>query len=243
MSQLLSPIGLLLLAMLLIALALYWRRRGLLVVGTGLTLLAIAGMTPWVANQLVVMVESRADNGSEGCAELELIVLLSGGLDYPPRSPEDFAALTEESLLRSFHFASRAYAEPSELPLLVAGGGPFQISESAVMAGLLERLAPTLAPILLETESRSTWESAEQLARTLPPPRSIALASSALHLPRAARAFSAAGYTVCRWPLQRRAMVVGGIGAWTPQSSALRKTEAALHEIVGDWAYRWRSGG
>ena len=33
----------------------------------------------------------------------------------------------------------------------------------------------------------------------------------------------------------------GGIGYFIPQSSALVKSEAAIHELVGEANYRWRA--
>ena len=215
-----------------------WQRRWIRAGSAALACVAWAAMTPLVANALVGLIERRADPGDDQCHEVDALVLLSGGLDRPPRSANDYAALTGSSSARLFGLLERL-PEPT-LPVIISGGGPFAHAEAELLASLLKRFAPSLTPIL-ESRSMNTWDNAFEVAKLLPPPRHIALASSAMHLPRARLAFMAAGFSVCRWPLDRRSLAVGGIGALVPQSSSLRKTEAALHELAGEVYYRWRA--
>ena len=126
--------------------------------------------------------------------------------------------------------------------LVLAGGGPYRVSESAVLRELVLQLGVPAASIRTESRSQTTWENAEQV-RALQPalPARIRLVSSAVHLPRALVAFRAAGFEPCAIASDRRYLPPGGIGYYLPQSSALRKAEFALHELVGEAVYRWRA--
>lgn len=241
MSLLLSPMTLLVVGLALAAIAGLARRRRIALLGVGLGAVGLLGMTPIVANALVGTIEARAADGAgrTRCGRIDAVVLLTGGVERAPVSAHDFGALTPQSLQRVFGFAQRP--RPQRIPLLVAGGGPHGLAESELAAALLRRIDPDAGAMQLETRSRTTWENAREVAQVLLPPRTLALATDALHLPRARRAFEAAGFEVCAWPLQYRYVRVEGPGAWWPQASSLRKTEAALHEIAGDAAYAWRA--
>ncbi len=239
MYLLLSPLTWVWLALLLWAAGHHWRRRWLRRMAMALGLLAAATMTPLVANALVGAIEQRADAGPEDhCERADALVVLSAGLGRTPRNASDHGSLSDISLARLFELIERP--PNAGMPLIISGGGPHPIPEAQLLATLLELLDPRFEPTL-ENRSRTTWESALEVAKMLPPPRHIALASSALHLPRARLAFEAAGFSVCRRPLDRRHVAVGGIGAVTPQTSSLRKTEAAMHELVGEAYYRFRA--
>jgi uncharacterized SAM-binding protein YcdF (DUF218 family) len=235
----LSPLALLLLAGLILLPALIRRWRLVALLGALLGLVAIALMTPLGANALVRVIERQAEPAPGECEAIDAIVLLAGGLRRPARHREDFDALTARSLARSFGLIE-GRRDP-RLPLVVAGGGRFRISEAEVIGALLQRLDHGHDALLLETASRTTWENASGVRRLLPERiERIALATSALHLPRARRVFREAGFDVCRWPLDSQYIAAGGIGAWWPQTSALAKSEAALHELVGLAYYRFR---
>ena len=111
-----------------------------------------------------------------------------------------------------------------------------------MLQNFAEQLGVPSGMIRREGNSQTTWENAEQL-RALKPalPERIWLVSSALHLPRALIAFRAAGFQPCPYVSDRRYLPPGGIGYYLPQSSALRKSELAIHEIAGELLYRWRT--
>lgn len=231
----LSPLTLLVLGGLVLVLA--RRRRVAWIAGIALFAAGWLGCTPWVANALVGAVEARATEGGVACNGVQAIVLLSGGLARPPRDARDVAALSAASTQRVMALVQR---DEATLPLLIAGGSPQGASEAALMHALLLALAPGRTNVALEQASRTTWENAEHVAAALPA-RRVALATSALHLPRARRAFEAAGFAVCPWPLDRQYLDAGGVTAWIPNSTSARKTEAAWHELAGDLVYRWRA--
>lgn len=228
---------LLIAGLLALLLAATLRRRLLWFAGSLAIASAVLGMTPIVANALVSELEAGAGEGGR-CAESEAIVFLSGGLARPPRDAQDFAALTPGTLERVSGLLARG---PDPRPLLIAGGGPYALSEARVIATLLQRLDPAPRLMLLEESSRSTWGNAQAVRRLQPKIRRIVLATSALHLPRARIAFEAQGFQVCPWSLHREALHVRGPGAWWPGATALRKSESALHEWVGARYYAWRA--
>ena len=119
------------------------------------------------------------------------------------------------------------------------GAGQYPVAESALMAALAERMGVPAGALSLETRSRSTWQNA-QFVRELEVgayPR-IALVTSALHMPRAVYAFEQAGFEVCTWPAESRYAGANSLGYYLPSTTALEKSEAVLHEWVGEFAYR-----
>ena len=229
-----SPLIALLLAGLILAFA---RRRWLRRIGIAMLALGWLGSTPVVANFMIGALESRAGESSENCHDLEAVVLLTGGLVRKPASPLDVQALNGETLQRAMGLLDR---DDPALPLVIAGGGYFKLSEAELVDNFIRRAAPGRAAALLETTSRNTWENAVHTARLLPPPRRIALATSALHLPRARLAFETVGYSVCPWPLNSLHLRAVSPWALLPHISAVRKTEAVLHELGGWIVYGWR---
>jgi uncharacterized SAM-binding protein YcdF (DUF218 family) len=220
-----------------------WRRlsRSARVAAMLFELLLLVAMTPFGANLLVWQLEAQVPAAACAPASNDPIVVLSAGLEREPASIDDFAALSASSLRRALAGAT-AWRQTPQARLVFAGGGPFSISESAVLQRFAESLGVPAAAILREERSQTTWENAEQLRALAPPlPATIRLVSSALHLPRAVLAFRAAGFEPCVIVAERRYHPPGGIGYYLPQSSGLSKSEAALHEIFGTQLYRWRA--
>lgn len=241
MSIVYSPLSLAILAALLALVAARFSRRVLLTVSLLFLVFFIGLATPLGANLLVRAVEAPIPAERRAmlaaCPDAASLVLLSGGLRRPARDPADFGALTAETLDRVL--ALQTHKPPKELPLIVSGGGPFKVREAEVIAALLERLDIAPPDLRTETRSTSTRTSAFEVAR-LPGSagRSIVLATSALHLPRATWTFRNAGFEVCPWPLNSRYVAVTGPAGLWPQSTALDKSERALHELLGQLYYR-----
>jgi uncharacterized SAM-binding protein YcdF (DUF218 family) len=238
MHVLLSPLGLGILLALVLLIA--WRRmpRWLRGIAIALEIVAVAACCPVGANALVWLIESRVPKTETCTAPLpDTIVLLSGGLERPAENADDFAALDANSIQRTLAAVALWKRMPSAT-LAIAGGGPFEIKESEVLTHLAEKLGVPAASIRREDESQTTWENAQDLRRLQPPlPDRIWLVSSAIHLPRAEHAFRAAGFDVCIHVSDRDYLAPRGIGYFLPQSSAVRKSETAIHELVGQALY------
>ncbi len=244
---LLSPLSWLLLA-LLSRLALSSPRlrrrpgaRALAAICSALVVLALIAMTPLAGNALVALVE-RPIASHPGC-ELDPpsnAVVLSGGVDHRPADQDDFGALGVASRRRLER--GLAYITPASERMLTLTGGP-ATPGSAPEAALMRRYAEALgiAPerIHVEPAAATTWDNARAVAEIGVVPKRIALITSAWHLRRARLAFEAAGFEVCMLGADSLRVPIRWPGALLPRGSALRRTEVALHELVGIVYYRW----
>jgi uncharacterized SAM-binding protein YcdF (DUF218 family) len=96
--------------------------------------------------------------------------------------------------------------------------------------------------VILDSESRSTRDSASHvaaLARRMGASR-VHLVTSALHMRRAAWAFSSSGSSVCRHPVDWKQVPLDLPGGLVPQISALDKSTQAVREVAGLVWYRIR---
>ena len=241
MQTLLSPLGLGLLSVLVLLLA--WRRlsRLLRFLGLGVALICFVLLTPFGANALVDSLESRVPAVPDCPAAPQVIVVLAGGFDAEPDGDGDSEALTAASLRRLLAGIALWRRMP-EAQLVLTGGGPYSIREADVLGPLAEQLGVPASAIRRERDSRTTWENARNLRALAPPlPADIWLVSSAMHLPRALTAFHAFGFAPCAYASDREYVAPGGPGYFLPQSSAVRKSEIAIHELLGNLVYRWRA--
>lgn len=239
---LLSPLGF---GLLMLGLWLTWRQRGhrrLAWIPQGLGIVCLALMTPGGANGLVRVLEGKPSTDLPACATepQRPLVLLTGGLDRPARSEQDFAALSATSQHRLFELINTGLINPQRT-VLISGGGDLQgVTESRLMGQLALRLGVTPEQLKLDEASRSTRDNAVETAKLLGGQKSIALVTSALHMPRAVLAFEQQGFQVCPVKVDSIYVPPGGLGYYLPQSSALRKSESAIHEMLGWLVYRWR---
>jgi uncharacterized SAM-binding protein YcdF (DUF218 family) len=113
------------------------------------------------------------------------------------------------------------YREGAAPLLVLSGGGAGPVAEAAVMRDLAREAGVPEAALLVEAESRNTFENAANTARLLQSSGKtrIVLVSDRLHLPRAARLFRGAGIEV-----------VGVAGV--PASSLRRAFKGVLYEIA-----------
>jgi len=235
MTWWLSPLTwLLVAAALLLSGGVRW--RWLRLPAAALAALAVVGMTPLAANALVLRLERPAADADACRVQPPTVaVVLAGGLDAPQlRSPAD-AALNLASRRRMD--AAVAYWHAGVGRRLVVTGTSQAAGlppDALLMAAHAARLGVPAAAIHAEVAARTTWENAERIAAMRPAlPRRITLVTSAMHMPRARFAFAARGFEVCAWPTDNRWVPATGVGALLPRSTALAKTEAALHELAG----------
>ncbi|MFD0737900.1 YdcF family protein [Lysobacter koreensis] len=240
----LSPLSWLLVALLAVCLGSWLHERGrwLRPAGAVIACVAVVAMTPWVANALVGWLEAPGSM-PRSCQSSppQVAVVLAGGVDAEPSGPTDFSALSITSRRR----IERAVAWWRDQPgrSLVVSGGPqlaAGVPASALMLVYARRLGVRDDALRAEQVSTSTWENARGLAALSPPiPRRVVLVTSAMHMPRARYAMTRAGFEACPLPADSRLVPFGLPGYLIPGSSALVKTEAALHELVGLVYYRW----
>jgi len=198
-----------------------------------------------VSNFLLFPLEKASLQNGE--TEPQLIVALGGGAISAQFSPDN---LTDTSRVLSGDSATRATEAAalhleSGLPIAVSGGSPLEEgveSEAAAAFRLLVRLGVPSEAIIIEGESRNTWENAQYL-KDETEFRSIYLVTSAYHMRRAIESFSAQGYRVTPRATNQR-VAAGGFTFWEllPNSSDFGNSVLALHEHVGRFFYRIRYG-
>ncbi|KAF1722001.1 YdcF family protein [Pseudoxanthomonas wuyuanensis] len=246
---LLSPLSWLLLT--LAALALGWRtradRRRLLRICACCAAVSVFAMTPLCANLLIGWLESPSAQPAFCRSEPpQIAVVLGGGVGQTPRDGEDFSVLSAASK-RRVEAAAQWWAQQPGRQLLLAGGPPQPgaMPESRLMAAYARRLGVAPAAMAEEPESRNTRQNAQNVAALAPsPPERVVLITSALHMPRARYAMGNAGFQVCALATDSRLAPARLPGYLLPQTGAMAKTEAALHELAGLLYYRvWERAG
>lgn len=228
-----------------LVLAWRWLPRGLRIVALAPLVGCVLLATPMVANPLVHFIESRIASSQCVSPLPETIVVLGGGSQRDAANDQDVMALAEMSLRRLI-VAAALQRETPESTLVISGGvARYDTPESVLMGAMAERLGVPHAALRFELESRTTWQNAQFVAALQPPvARRIRLVTSDIHLPRAVYAFEQAGFEVCAVGAGSLYSERDDWGYFLPSTSALEKSDAALHELLGDAAYRagWLRG-
>lgn len=166
----------------------------------------------------------------------DAIVVLAGGAHWEPgtHTPTVLDTASLDRMVEGIVLWRAGVA-----PMLVFTGGvgdPLRATppESAAMKDLAIALGVPASAIVTDDASRTTAESAAQIARSYPTTKKIALVSTAAHLARGEQLFRAKGFTVTPVPAGHLAPDDGwSINAFVPGGTSLRHTESALHEDVG----------
>lgn len=196
------------------------------------------------ANLLVELQERRAPLRITCTAPLpDTLVLLAGGVRRMPHTIDDISALNDGAVQRTLA-AAQVMREHPGADLVISGGSRpgDTVAESTLMAALARTLGVPAAAIRTEITSQTTWENAMQVRALVPQlPQRIGLLTSALHMPRALVAFRAAGFEPCALPMDFRSSPPRDISDWLPRAGAIARSDAVLHEWIGELVYRWRA--
>lgn len=191
-----------------------WRHRrrirarlvALTAVLSGLALVS----SPAVVHLALLTLEGGYPSDEGRPAPAEAIVVFAAGL-YPPGGRRIRAEMDEDSLRRCLH-AAELYAAGAPCLVVVSGGkvDPEQEGPScaAVMGVLLGQLGVKAANLIVEQQSRSTYENAVESARILRERgiRRVVLAVDAADMPRAAACLRRQGIEVLPSPCHFRAI-------------------------------------
>lgn len=167
------------------------------------------------------------------------IILLGGTLDSRAAHQHGTAILRAGSP-RLATFVTLAERYPGASLLYTGGSGSMwdqAVREADVAGPLLRDLFGPDRRIILERESRNTWENAVLSARLVEETDAARwlLVTSAIHMPRAIGCFRRAGWPVTPHPAPP---VFGPIASWRPSFiGGLQALRAAVHEAVGLVAY------
>jgi uncharacterized SAM-binding protein YcdF (DUF218 family) len=228
-SLILPPAGPLLLSML--GALLVKRRpiiaRACLILGLGsLWLLS----TPVLSDALTGLAERYPALDLTSATGAEAIVILGSGGQIT-RAPEYGGPSAQPLLLDTLSYGAYA-ARKTGLPILISGA---PIEAAAMSATLLRNF--DLTPRWVDNKSGDTFENAHNSAELLSAGgiRRVILITRATHLWRAAHEFTAAGIDVVPAPvgiLSQRGH--GSIVQYVPDADALRRSSAALYELLGE---------
>ena len=199
-----------------------------------------------VAYQLAAPFEARwpplAPQATKGLTPAQaMIVVLGGGrtlgaLEYPERE-----TLSGPSLRRVV-FAAQLAARTG-LPLAVSGGSPDggALGEAELMKNLLEN-GLRQHVTLVEAKSFDTRQNALYIAKALADGkvRTVVLVTDVFHMPRAVRAFEAAGLKVLPAPVFFRASAPLNVTDFVPSVDGLELSRYVLHEWIGAVWYGMR---
>lgn len=238
-SKLLEVFILPLFSLLILAGVSLWR-RWFMITWTALILLYLAA-TPLVSQWLCRRLEVYPPLDPNRLPTAQAIVVL-GATRYQaaPEYGEDTVGNLGLERVRYAAWLARR----TGLPILASGGRPRgeQKAEAELIQEVLREFGTPAT--WLETESRNTFENAQNSAAILKRQgiNTILLVTSAFHLPRAVEAFKRQGLTVipAGTRFTRFSPLESGLGVLLPTPSALCRTSLALHEIFGRWWYRLR---
>lgn len=238
---LLPPLNLLLLA---VTGLLLWHKRPRIaraLMSASIALLWLLS-TPFVADTLLQSLEGSPPSSlADAKPKLGAIVVLGGGTYF--NAPEFGGDTVSNTSLQRLRYAAKLYRETA-LPILVSGGKPLgnTLSEAEQMRRVLED--EFQVPVQwVESESNNTAENALYSFKQLQLAgiTRIYLVTHAWHMPRAARAFKAAGFTVIPAPTAYITRYRTNLLAFLPRATALRDSAIFMHEAIGLLWYRIKS--
>ncbi len=209
---------------------------------TTLVLLALAAFSP-LGNLLLYPLESRFPQWDSSRGAPNGIIVLGGSVDT------DLSAAHHTPVVA--HAADRMLA-PAELArrypnarIVFTGGNANVISTDAKEADysgpILENLGIPKERLILERESRNTYENAlftKRLVGPKPGERWL-LVTSAFHMPRSVGIFRKAGFPVEAYPVDWRMGGRDDLFSFTNLGAdGLSRTDVAVREWIGLVAYR-----
>ncbi len=242
-TYVLAQIGLPPTSLIVLALAGTWlalRRRLLGIALASASLLALAALSMNVVAHALIRTLEPPPLAAADRAGAQAIVILAGGRAHG--SPEWGGDTVSASSLRRLRYGA-LLARETGLPVLLTGGNPdrAKLPEARLMQGVLEHEFGIKAN-WIEDGSDTTADNARLSAAILAPQgiRRVLLVTDAYHMPRARRAFAAAGFAPVAAPtgyLSRRAFRGQHL---VPNAEALRVSNVALREWVAGLWYRLR---
>jgi uncharacterized SAM-binding protein YcdF (DUF218 family) len=234
-------IGVSVLGLALLATRLAWFGRKLLVVS--ILLLVVCGFSP-LGNLLLYPLEARFPPWDAALGAPDGIVVLGGGIDPDPSAAHGEAVFSSAAG-RLIAAATLAHRYP-KLRIVYSGGssdviGDTSIKEADYAVAVFEGLGISRDRLILERQSRNTFENAEfsKLVAMPKPGERWLLVTSAFHMPRSIGVFREVGFMVEAYPADWRLAGRSDLARFLASSvEGLRRTELALHEWAGLFAYR-----
>ncbi|MCK1305741.1 YdcF family protein [Bradyrhizobium sp. 45] len=206
-------------------------------------LLVLCGLSP-LGYWLLQPLESRFPDWDESRGSPAGVIVLGGSID-PALSAARGAAVFPAGADRLVAAAELGRRYPN-IPIIFTGGSANLTDgarEADFAVGIFARLGLPTERIVIERESRNTFENAKLVkAITVPKPgEHWLLVTSAYHMPRAVASFRAAGFFVEPYPVDWLTPGLAHGNLIDRPFYGLRRTDRGLHEWVGLFA-DWVSG-
>ncbi len=219
-----------------------WRR--LMVAGAAGAFIMLALATWTSLGQLMLNpLEERFAKPDPAPAKVDGIVVLGGGLEgainlarggYELNAGGD--RFVEAAILARRYPQAKVVVTGGVGTLVLEGEG-----DGVTAPRLLTALGVAPERLVLETESRDTYENAVFTRRMVSPKpgETWLLVTSAFHMPRSMALFRKAGFPVLPWPVDYRTSGREGVGLFVDNpTDSLQATTLALREWIGLVAYR-----
>ena len=224
-------------------LSLFFNKVGRALMILGMVLFAVIGFMP-LGHNLMVVLERQYERPKEMPDRLAGIIVLGGSFVADVGGARNIPALNEnaERVLDGLTLADH-YKDA----LLVFSGGNGRLinnnrSETADVELFLKNLGYPMDRVILEGESRNTYENLKESRKLLlpQPDEKWLLVTSAYHMPRSAGVARMLMWpTMQAWPTDYR---TNGKFKWTPDFDFLGNFydfHVAMHEILGLIAYKY----
>jgi uncharacterized SAM-binding protein YcdF (DUF218 family) len=174
-------------------------------------------------------------------AQAQAIVLLGGAT----RGDTHMSSLGDlnQQADRLVHAVALYKAGKAPLILVSGGGQAGARPEAELMRDLLVVMGVPAEAILLERQSRDSYQNSLYSAVLLNnlKIRKILLVTSAFHMRRSQGLFAAQGLEVIPAPTDYQRLVMPPVlPRWLPLVENLSRSTIALHEHLGYWVYRYR---
>lgn len=231
---LISPdtLFLLLLCSAYLMLLLGWRRGGKFLLGISCLSALLVALLP-VGDWLYLPLETRFEASPALPDTLDGIILLGGFLDTQGSDAWE-QVQTNEAAERLLAFQALARQYPTAKLVFTGGNGTLNShvsKEADSLPALMESLGLAARDLILESQSRNTWENV-QLSRALVAPRPQErwlVITSAAHMPRTVGIFCEQQWPVTPYPVDFRA---------NPKRLLLMEVSFADHLLALRWASR-----
>jgi uncharacterized SAM-binding protein YcdF (DUF218 family) len=179
-------------------------------------------------------------------ADAQAIVVLGAGVNPAPGDGLH-ADLDADSIRRCLH-AAALYRSAKGCPVVLSGGKTERDSSepavAEVMRDFMVRLGVDTSDLIVEGDSRTTYENAVECRKLLEQHHltRVVLVTEAVHMPRAMRCFRKQGMDPTASPCNYQATRFGGtLPELLPCPDAAEDSQEAAHEWLGI-AWYWACG-
>lgn len=217
-------------------------KTGTRIVALGIIFISLVGLSPLSYLLMLSLEQQYAKPPIEAIGPLDGVIVLGGMIDTAISEARDETTLNDgaERLTEAVRLA---YRFPDARIMITGGTGAiiYRGQDEATSAqGFFTDIGIRKDRILIETESKNTWQNAiysKEIIQPEPGERWL-LITSAFHMPRSIGVFRAAGFDVIPWPVDYRTRgMQDALRIPSQPSKAWTYLDIAAKEWIGYVAY------